>query len=50
MLMLHLTDAILRGFDIHGWWTLAGATVVVWLVNMALANIGPWRREQTGLA
>jgi putative membrane protein len=50
MLMLHLTDALLRGFDIHGFWTLAGATVVIWLVNMVLANVGPWRREQTGLA
>ena len=44
MLMLKLTDLILRGFWIRGFWTLVGATVVVWLVNMALDNIGPWRR------
>ncbi len=43
MLMLHLTDGILRGFDIHGFWTLAGATLVVWLVNTTLDNFGPWR-------
>jgi putative membrane protein len=48
MLMLHLTDALLTGFDIHGFWTLAGATVVVWFVNMILGNIGPWRRQQRG--
>jgi putative membrane protein len=43
MLMLHLTDGILRGFDIHGFWTLAGATVLVWIVNSVLDNVGPWR-------
>jgi putative membrane protein len=42
MLMLHLTDGILRRFDIHGFWTLAGATVLVWIVNTALDNFGPW--------
>ena len=43
MLMLHLTDGILRGFDIHGFWTLVGATVLVWIVNSVLDNVGPWR-------
>jgi putative membrane protein len=43
MLMLKLTDWILSGFWIRGFWTLVGATVVVWLVNMALDNVGPWR-------
>jgi uncharacterized membrane protein YvlD (DUF360 family) len=41
--MLHLTDGILRGFDIHGFWTLVGATVLVWIVNSVLDNVGPWR-------
>src|SRR6266436_3165154 len=48
MLMLHLTDGILRGFDIHGFWTLAGATVLVWLVNTLLDNLGPWRDMRGG--
>src|SRR3979490_1731561 len=46
MLMLHLTDAILRGFDIHGFWTPAGATVPVWLGTAALDNLGPWREAR----
>ena len=50
MLMLHLTDVLLNGFTIHGFWTLAGATVVVWLVNAALDNIGPWRDARQGWA
>ena len=48
MLMLHLTDGILRGFDIHGFWTLAGATLAVWLVNTTLDNFGPWRDMRGG--
>jgi putative membrane protein len=36
MLMLWLTDAIIGGFDIRGFWTLVGATVIAWLVNLVL--------------
>ena len=43
MLMLRLTDLILSGFWIRGFWTLVGATIVVWLVNVALDNVAPWR-------
>jgi putative membrane protein len=45
MLMLKLTDWIMgSGFDIEGFWTLVGATIVVWIVNVVLDNIpGPWR-------
>ena len=44
MLMLALTDAIVGGFQIEGFWTLAGATVIVWLVNMVLdVTPGPWQ-------
>jgi putative membrane protein len=43
MLMLYLTDQILHGFTIHGFWTLAGATLVIWLVNTTLDRFGPWR-------
>jgi putative membrane protein len=61
LLMLLLTETIVGGFDIHGFWTLVGATVVVWLVNLALdLTPGPWqltgrrrrmrRRRERGLA
>ena len=44
MLMLVLTKAIAAGFFIHGFWTLVGATVIVWLVNIALDELpGPWQ-------
>jgi putative membrane protein len=44
MLMLDLTDAIVSGFAIHGFWTLVWATVIVWIVNMALDfTPGPWQ-------
>jgi putative membrane protein len=44
MLMLAITEAIVSGFDIHGFWTLVGATVIVWLVNLLLDfTPGPWQ-------
>ena len=44
MLMLVLTRAIVSGFFIHGFWTLVWATVIVWVVNLALDFIpGPWQ-------
>ena len=44
MLMLDLTDVIVSGFSIDGFWTLVWATVMVWLVNMALDFVpGPWQ-------
>jgi len=43
MLMLVITDALVGGFHIDGFWTLVGATVIVWLVNLALDSLpGPW--------
>ena len=36
LMMLWLTDVIVSRFDIHGFWTLVGATVIAWLVNLAL--------------
>jgi putative membrane protein len=41
--MLWLTNVIVPNFEINGFWTYVGATVVVWLVNLVLDNIGPWR-------
>ena len=36
MLMLWLTGVIVPSFDVHGFWTYVGATVVIWLANLAL--------------
>jgi putative membrane protein len=44
MLMLDITDAIVGGFHIDGFWTLVAATLIVWLVNLALDHTpGPWQ-------
>jgi len=42
--MLLLTDAIIGGFDIDGFWALVWATVIVWIVNLLLDIVpGPWK-------
>ncbi len=44
MLMLVITKWIVSGFDINGFWTLVAATLIVWVVNLALDFIpGPWQ-------
>jgi putative membrane protein len=44
MLMLDITDAIVGGFHISGFWTLVAAALIVWLVNLALDfTPGPWQ-------
>ena len=44
MLMLDITDGIVGGFRIEGFWTLVAATLIVWLVNLALDHTpGPWQ-------
>jgi uncharacterized membrane protein YvlD (DUF360 family) len=44
MLMLVLTRDFVHGFKIHGFWTLVAATLIIWLVNLALDHIpGPWQ-------
>ena len=35
MLMLYLTQLIIGGFDIHGFWNYVWATIIVWAVNFA---------------
>ena len=35
MFVIWLTDAIVGGFRVNGFWTLVGATVVVWAVGAA---------------
>jgi putative membrane protein len=39
MLMLWLTSALVSGFQIHGFWPLVGATIIVWIVNMIVEAI-----------
>ena len=34
MFILWLTDVIVSGFTINGFWSLAGGTIVVWLVGV----------------
>jgi putative membrane protein len=34
MLMLWITDALVGGFDIDGFWAYVWATIIVWIVNM----------------
>jgi putative membrane protein len=49
MLMLWLTDLLVKGFDIHGFWTLVWATVAVWGVNVVIEIVTlPWRRARRG--
>ena len=44
MLMLFLTDILVSGFDIEGFWTFVAATIFVWVINVALELIPPFRR------
>jgi len=50
MLMLVITKSIVGGFEIHGFWTLVAATLIVWAVNLLLdlrrrsAQGGLWAR------
>ena len=53
MLMLVITEVLVSGFHIHGFWTLVSATLIVWVVNLALDfTPGPWqvtgRRRRVG--
>lgn len=44
LFMLLLTHWIVSGFDIHGFWTLVAATLIVWIVNLVLDFVpGPWQ-------
>ena len=44
MLMLVITDSIVSGFHISGFWTLVWATLIIWLVNIVLDYTpGPWQ-------
>jgi putative membrane protein len=44
LLMLVITNAIVSGFDIHGFWTYVWATLIIWVVNLVLDFLpGPWQ-------
>ena len=44
LLMLVITNAIVSGFYIDGFWTFVEATLMVWAVNMVLDLApGPWQ-------
>jgi putative membrane protein len=44
LLMLVITEAIVGGFQIHGFWTFVEATLMVWIVNLILDLApGPWQ-------
>jgi putative membrane protein len=43
-LMLLITDWLVDGFELEGFGTLVLATILVWVVNLALDYLpGPWR-------
>jgi putative membrane protein len=48
MLMLWLTQLIIGGFDIHGFWTYVWATAIVWAVNVVLDVL--FRRDDLNAA
>jgi putative membrane protein len=37
VLMLLITDWVVGDFEIEGFWTFVGATIIVWLVNLVIA-------------
>jgi putative membrane protein len=37
VLMLQLTDWVVGDFEAGGFWTLVGATIVIWAVNVVIA-------------
>jgi putative membrane protein len=49
MFILWLTSAIVGGFHVEGFWTLVGATVVVWLVGVVASRwLFPPKRGRGG--
>ena len=39
MLMLVLTDAVVGEFEVGGFWTVVGATIVIWFVNVVVSML-----------
>ena len=40
MAMLWLTDVVVGDFEAGSFWTVVGATIVVWLVNVVIGGFG----------
>ena len=46
VLMLLLADWVVDDFEAGGFWTVVGATIVVWLINVIIsAAVHDWRRH-----
>ncbi len=39
LLMLYITSWVVPGFDIDGFWSAVGATIIIWLVNTVLQGV-----------
>ena len=39
LLMLYITSWVTPGFEIDGFWSAVGGTIVIWLVNSILASV-----------
>jgi putative membrane protein len=48
VLMLALAEWIAPRFTVDGFWTYVGATIVIWLVNVAFAGLFDPRRGRPG--
>jgi putative membrane protein len=46
MLIVWLTAAVVPGFDAEGFWPIAKAAVVIWLVNALLGGFWPEKRDE----
>jgi putative membrane protein len=45
VLMLLLTDWVVGDFEAGGFWTVVGATILIWVVNLAIsAAVHDWAR------
>ena len=45
VLMLLVTDWVVGDFEAGGFWTVVGATIVIWLVNVIIsAAVHDWKR------
>ena len=44
LLMVVITKEIVSGFTVHGFWSEAAATLIIWIVNLVLDfTPGPWQ-------
>ncbi len=50
MLIIWLTATLVPGFDAAGFWPIAKAAVVIWLVNMLLGGFWPERQRRGPLS